>query len=63
MSIREPFKALEATRILIQHGANANLKDAHNQSALYYASRDGKLDIVKLLVESADGINDHDFFN
>jgi hypothetical protein len=34
------------TGLLLQLGANAGLKDAHSQSALFYAARDGKLATV-----------------
>jgi ankyrin repeat protein len=49
--------------LLLQNGADAGLKDSHSQSALFYAAKDGRIEIVKLLVNQVNNINELDFFN
>ena len=41
--------AFELTRILIEKGANANTRDIHNQSPIFYICKDGKTDLLQYL--------------
>ncbi|EGR47826.1 uncharacterized protein TRIREDRAFT_63687, partial [Trichoderma reesei QM6a] len=45
---------------LLDHGADVNLLDAQNQSALYAATRDSEAELAKLLVEKGANVNERD---
>ena len=49
-------------KLLIEHGANPNFKDANEQTILFYACRDGKKDIVKYLIQKGCQLNDEDIY-
>jgi ankyrin repeat protein len=52
----------ELAQIFIKAGCNANQVDSYGQTPLFYAAREGFLDVVKTLVQAgadADHI-DHD---
>lgn len=44
----------------IQNGAEADPRDTYGQTPLYYASREGHLDTIKLLVENGADVNNKD---
>ena len=44
-------------RLLIDHGADVNAKTGQGQTALKYASRDGFLETVKILIANRAEIN------
>lgn len=48
-AIKDSNRAI--TSLLIDHGANLELKDRHQETALNAAVREGNVDIVKLLLE------------
>jgi len=50
----------EVTRVLLENGANANLRDSHNQTPLHLASRKGYLDVVRLLLQRCSNIHAQD---
>jgi len=38
-------------QLLVQHGANVNHKDKNNQTCLFYAAREGRIEACKQLVQ------------
>lgn len=50
----------ECVRLLLQHGADVNMRDAHGASALHRASIDGCKESVSLLLESGADVNAQD---
>ncbi|KAL2268976.1 hypothetical protein VTJ83DRAFT_3822 [Remersonia thermophila] len=48
----------DAVRILLAAGAKVSAKDAAGNSALFYASRAGRADLVKLLLTRSPPVND-----
>ena len=52
-------KNLEATKLLIDHGANVNLKDFRNNSPIHYALNRNAIDMVKLLIENGAIVEDN----
>ncbi|KAK4118784.1 hypothetical protein N657DRAFT_583008 [Parathielavia appendiculata] len=49
---------VDVARMLIEAGARVSAKDVSGHSALFYASRDGNSELVKLLLESKPVVND-----
>lgn len=49
---RKDAEALNAVQALLENGANVNAKDTQGQTALYYAARAGKTDIVDYLLKN-----------
>lgn len=47
----------ECLNLLIQYGANLNIKDFHGGTALTYAAKFGNLECLKCLVQSGADIN------
>ena len=47
----------EMAELLIDSGADVNIKDKDNRTALSYASENGCLEVVKLLVDSGADVN------
>lgn len=46
------FGPSEMVRLLLDYGADPNLRDAHGFSALYFASKEGSTEIVRMLIEA-----------
>lgn len=44
-------------KLLLDHGANANIKGNNGVTALYSATSQGKEDVMKLLIKSGADIN------
>jgi uncharacterized protein len=42
---------------MLDHGADVNALDRHGQTSLMRAARDGRLDLVRLLIERNAGLN------
>lgn len=38
-------------KMLVEAGGNPNFKDANEQTIIFYACRDGKVNVVKYLLE------------
>ncbi|MEI0518875.1 ankyrin repeat domain-containing protein [Brachyspira murdochii] len=51
---------LETLKALIENGADVNVKDDYNKTALMYASEKGHLEIVKYLLDKGADINAKD---
>lgn len=51
-SARKDAEALNVVQALLEGGANVNIKDAKAQTALYYAARAGKVDVVTYLLKN-----------
>ena len=49
---RKDGEALGAVQALLEGGANVNVKDGKGQTALYYAARAGKIDVVEHLLKN-----------
>lgn len=49
-------------KLLIQLGANPKYKDQNDQTVLFYACRDGKLQCCKLLMEYGLNIEEQDMY-
>ena len=49
--------ACEMIKLLIQHGANPKYKDQNDQTILFYACRDGKYNVCRLLLENGLTLN------
>ena len=45
-------KSEELVKILIDAGADLNIKDKKNQTALYYAAQNNEMDLVRLLIDT-----------
>ncbi len=48
--------------LLIQMGVEPEKKDLLKQTPLYYASRDGKLLLIKFLIDQGLNVNDFDTY-
>ena len=55
--IKEDGVQLRTVEYLIENGVDANQVDNLNQTALYYASREGKLGLIDLLVKEGCDVN------
>jgi ankyrin repeat protein len=42
---------------LVSNGVDAAIQDKLNQTALYYACREGKLSLIELLIKSGCDVN------
>lgn len=49
-----------STKILLDAGADINIRDAHGKTAIMHAARKGWTDSVKLLIEAGADVNDTD---
>lgn len=43
---------LEIVKTLLEHGADATIKDKYGRTSLYYALDNGYLEIVKMIIEN-----------
>lgn len=58
----DPAKALEFARLFIAKGAIVLGKDIHGQSPLFYICKEGRIELLKLLLENKADINETDNF-
>lgn len=58
--IKEESKCVKMVEYLIQNGVDAATVDSLNQTALYYACREGKLNLVEILVKQGCMVNHTD---
>jgi len=49
---RKDVEAINAVQALLEGGANVNIKDKNGQTALFYAARSGKTDVVDYLLRN-----------
>lgn len=49
-------------KVLIQNGADPKYKDQNDQTVLFYACRDGKLNCCKILLENGIAIEEQDMY-
>lgn len=62
-AIKEGAKALEMTKYLIEEAkCDVNLEDTLKQTCLFYVSRDGRADLVKLLLHHGAKANHSDSY-
>ena len=54
--------AVSMVNLLIQHGANPKYKDQNDQTVLFYACRDGKVECLKCLLENGLSIDEQDMY-
>ena len=62
MAIPDQDKAIEMITILVQLGVDLYQKDNLKQTPLFYASRDGKVKVMQLLLENGMQVNDFDTY-
>jgi ankyrin repeat protein len=48
------------TKLLIELGADVNIEDNHKQTPLFYAAKNGKIEICGILIDSGAHINHED---
>ncbi len=62
VTMPDPAKALEFARLFIAKGAIVLGKDIHGQSPLFYICKEGRSELLKLLLENKADINETDNF-
>lgn len=60
--IKDENAAIEMAKILTEMGVKPNMPDSLNQTALYYASREGKLNLIDFLVKHGCDVNHIDTY-
>ena len=48
---------IEVVRLLLDSGADVNIRNANNDTALHFAARSGSADIIKLLLDKGSSVN------
>ena len=49
-------------KMLVDAGGNPNFKDANEQTIMFYACRDGKINLVKYLLENGCKLDEEDLY-
>lgn len=52
----------ELAKLLVEKGANPKHKDQNDQTVLFYACRDGKLQCCKFLIEQGLSVDENDMY-
>jgi ankyrin repeat protein len=60
--IKNENASLEMIKVFVEMGVKANQPDALNQTALYYASRDGHNKVMEYLVSQGCNVNHIDTY-
>lgn len=62
--IKDPLKAYNMTKFLVEEAkCDAAHQDTLNQTCLFYVSRDGRMDLVKLFLENGCKANHSDCYD